>query len=57
MNMTPQIKIEVDTSCVGNVIEKNIKSIQIQTPMQVTKYLTDKSKIEAVKNFNKIKST
>jgi len=55
--MNPQIKIELDTSCVGNVIEKNINKDQIQTPMEVTKYLTDKSKIEALKNFNKIKST
>lgn len=47
----PKPKIAVDI-CLRNVIEKDISAHKILTPIEVTKYLTDKSQLEALKKFN-----
>lgn len=47
----PKLKIAVDI-CLQNVIEKDISAYKVLTPIEVTKYLTDKSQLEELKKFN-----
>jgi hypothetical protein len=47
----PKPKIAVDI-CLRNVIEKDISTHKVLTPIEVTKYLTDKSKFEELQKFN-----
>ena len=47
----PKPKIAVDIF-LNNVIEKDISDQKVLTPIEVTKYLTDKSQLEELKKFN-----
>ena len=47
----PKPKIAVDIY-LQNVIEKDISAHKVLTPIEVTKYLTDKSQLEELKKFN-----
>jgi hypothetical protein len=46
---TPKIAVDIS---LNNVIEKDTSKQKVFTPTEVTKYLTNKSHIEALQKFN-----